>query len=552
MKLFLKNVRSILRKHEVRRLMQLIVLDVIVSILDVLFLILLLIFIAFYTDPDQIIFSSVLTEMRVFQQPLLLLGIFCLLFGLKNFFAYYITERETSCIYSIASRIASDKLSGYLDGDYLKYVQTDSSVHIRHIHHDAIEFSHHVLRGIQQFISQFVLILIVLVPLLVFKPFLSLLLFFALVPPILLSGFLIRKRLRVLRLTGKVLYQQLIQYLKEAISGFVESNVYDKKQFFLHRFNLIQKQHLQNLSDQQISLGLPSRIMEVFVVFGLFILLLIHQSVNPGSDLGVITLGAFMAASYKVIPGIVKMMNALGQIRNYWFTVENLVSSEGVSSQVSGDAVAINSVQFSDVSYKFQDRAVLENLSFDIYRGDMMGVSGISGKGKTTMINLILGFLNPHSGVVKMNGNGLDRRQAWRRISYVKQQPFFIHDTLLRNITLDEATVDQVKLKEVMYVTGIDSLTETLSHGIETIVSESGKNLSGGQRQRVMLARALYKDFDVLILDEPFSQLDEEAELRILKHLQTIAGNGRIVILITHNEVSLSVCNKRLIIDGQA
>ena len=551
MKLFLKKIRLILIKSEIRRLSRLIALDIVVSMLDILFLILLLFFVAHYTGRDQSTMPVTWLKPEIISQPVLLFGAFCGLFALKNFFAYYVIKQQTSYIYSIAARLAADKLSSYLGGDYQKYVYTDSSVHTRHIHHDAIEFSHHVLRGIQQVISQSVLILIALVPLVIFQPMLSLLLSLVLLPPLFLSALLIRKKLRTLRLTGRLLYQKLIQYLKEAISGFVESKVYDKKQFFLGRFNAIQEKHLQNLADEQVAQSLPSRLLEVFVVFGLFSLVLIHQYIKSDPDLNIITLGAFAAASYKIIPGIVKLMNGAAQVRNYWFTVDNLAAGENFSPIEEKD-VTVRSVQFADVCFNFPDKSVLQNLSFDFRSGDMVGISGLSGKGKTTIVNLLLGFLKPDKGTVKINGNGLAPELARRRIAYVKQQPFFIHDTLLRNITLDDLIPDEEKLKEVLTVTGLDEVIKKLNDGIHTLISEAGKNLSGGQRQRVMLARALYKDFDVLILDEPFSELDTEAEVLILEYLRQVAAEGRIIIIITHNEASLLHCNQELVLNGQA
>ena len=138
------------------------------------------------------------------------------------------------------------------------------------------------------------------------------------------------------------------------------------------------------------------------------------------------------------------------------------------------------------------------------------------------------------------------------RISYVKQQHFFLHGSVAENITFEEANYDRKRLNDILAVTGIDQIIHLFPHGLDTVITENGKNLSGGQRQRFMLARALYKDFDLLILDEPFSELDKAAEMKLLKQLRILADIGKIILLITHNTEAFSFCNKTIQLDDSA
>jgi ABC-type bacteriocin/lantibiotic exporter with double-glycine peptidase domain len=181
-----------------------------------------------------------------------------------------------------------------------------------------------------------------------------------------------------------------------------------------------------------------------------------------------------------------------------------------------------------------------------------LGISGVSGRGKTTLIHLVLGFLYADAGNIIFNGEITDPeniKRFWNRISYSKQQAFFLHDSIIKNITLLEGDYDMVKLNRVAAMTGIDKLVTGLSLGWNTTVTENGKNFSGGQRQRLLFARALYKDADVIILDEPFSELDEFGEQEMLKNLQGIAAEGKIILLITHNAEALTFCNKKYLLD---
>ena len=184
----------------------------------------------------------------------------------------------------------------------------------------------------------------------------------------------------------------------------------------------------------------------------------------------------------------------------------------------------------------------------------MMGIRGVSGIGKTTIINLLLGFLSPDAGKIYFNNQITDAnniKQFWPGISYLKQQHFFIHASVAENITLEEAGYSEEILQRVLALTGVDKIVQLLPNGIRDMVTENGKNFSGGQRQRLLLARALYRDFDLLILDEPFSELDEAAEIELLKQLQTIAANGKIILLITHSAEAFTFCNKLIDLHGQ-
>jgi len=160
----------------------------------------------------------------------------------------------------------------------------------------------------------------------------------------------------------------------------------------------------------------------------------------------------------------------------------------------------------------------------------------------------------PDSGSIYFNGKIADtenQKKYWARIAYIKQQHFFLHASILENITLQERDFDRKKIDQILVQTGIDQLINSFPEGLNTLITENGKNFSGGQRQRFIFARALYKDFDLLILDEPFNELDESSEMDMLRQLQAIAAGGKMVLLITHNKEALAFCNRKIIMDAE-
>ena len=184
-------------------------------------------------------------------------------------------------MYDVASRISKEKLGQYLDGNYADYVNIDSSVVNRSISQEPIEFAHYVLNGMQQVFSQLVLVIITTIVVLVFNPLLFPLLLLILAPPVFLVSFLMKQKLDAARFHGKKTSEKTIQHLQEALSGFVESNLYKKNDFFISRYYRQQSQLNHYLSERLIIQNMPPRLIEVFAVFGLMVLIMINIFYAP-------------------------------------------------------------------------------------------------------------------------------------------------------------------------------------------------------------------------------------------------------------------------------
>lgn len=536
----------------------LIILDILISVADILSLALLLYIIHFYTQPNTNQHLPILPHWLSSKQSLWPIALFLLLFSAKNAAGFLVFRAQSRFIARIASRLSRNKLMQYQEGSYLDYIQIDSAVQIRRISHYPVEFSQYIVGGVQQIITQSVLILLSIAGILLFNPQLFLLLFAILLPPVLAVFYLIKKRSKKIRVYAQSSIEKALQHLQEALSGFVEGNVYNKNQAFLERYMNRQQQFNHYLSDLLTAQGIPARMIEVFALIGLFLLLAIYQWSGSGDTSALITIGAFMAAAYKIIPGVVKILNISGQINTYNYTIHELLprSAEraGTIEQpalASTPTTRIQTIRFANVKFAYGQRAILEKINFQVEKGDMLGIAGRSGRGKTTIIHLLLGFLSPQAGNIIFNGTITDtnnRKQFWPRIAYVKQQPFLVHDTFQHNITLNGHCHEQ-QLQEAVHHAGLADLVRSFPDGVQQVVAEQGKNISGGQRQRIAIARALYKEADLIILDEPFNELDAAAEQALLQYFKELALSGKIIILITHNQQSLAHCNKLINLD---
>jgi len=537
-------------------LYKLILFDLVIGLLDIVFLGALLLIVNFYTKGSASPKVSFLPVSLQNPNSLLLIGLFCLLFCLKNWFGFSGLKSQHHFFYAVASRLSKRNMQYYFNNDYAQYVNVDSSVFTRNISQQPIEFSSYILTNFQQVVSQLILIVFTVCAILFYHPTLFLLLFVLLTPPVILLAWFIRGKLRRIRAEIKHTSEKTLQHLHESLSGYIESNIYDKSNFFTNRFHLYQQQLDDNIATQQTLQSLPSRLIEVFAVAGFFMLIAINKLSANGPAVDLLTIGIFMAAAYKIIPGIIKILNCTGQIKTYQFVIDDLLIPQAGTpvSSAAPSPTQIKSIGFQQVYFKHGDHQILNNLSFQLQPGDFVGLSAPSGKGKTTVINLLLGFLHPGCGAITFNGRSVNNealKTYRKRISYVKQQSFFIHDTMLKNITLGDGPVDRDKLDNIISICGLGSFLEKYLEGLEKVITENGKNISGGQRQRMMLARALYHDFDFLILDEPFSEIDDKSETAILTQLQGLARAGKMILLITHNKSGLLFCNKMLSLDGE-
>jgi ABC-type multidrug transport system fused ATPase/permease subunit len=553
----IRKIAQILTREEKRRVGMLTALDIIVSIADILFLALLLLILNNYTDKAAPVRRlSFLLPWLNGQHAVLVIALFFLLFSLKNGVGYLIYRAQCRHLLRIATRISRNRLINYLEGNYSDYINIDTSVQIREISYHPLDFSQHVLGGFQGIITQSVLIIVAIAGIVLFNVKLFFLLFVILLPPVFAIFYFIRKKLRSVRTVARTSSERSLQHLQEALTGFVESNIYHKNADFLERYFADQQRFNEAVADQLILQGIPSRLVEIFALFGLVILIGINSFSGNADHTAVLTIGIFMAAAYKIIPGIVKIMNAGGQINTYAFTVDNLAAERRASGRPIENPVVppIRSVSCQQLVFSYNGHRVLDRQDLHIVAGDFLGMTGLSGKGKTTLLNLLLGFLTPDSGEVVINGLRTDvaaRRRYWSRIAYVKQQPFLLHDTIMNNITLSGEPDDPGRFRDALAAAGLTSLIQSFPEKWDKIIAENGKNISGGQRQRISIARALYKDADLIILDEPFNELDEESETAMLTHFSTLAKKGKMVILITHNKQSLSFCNKLIALEEE-
>lgn len=540
-----RHIVSVLTKPEKRKFIFLCTGNLLVSIADISSLAFLLLIINFYTPQSD---SLNLSYLKSFAQAYPVVPAIALLivFISKSFFGYYVYKVQQKFVNRISARISRTNLTAYLNGSFKHYVSTDSAAFVQKIYHQPVEYANYILSSALQITAEVAMVILSIVGLLIFNTKLLLLVGLVLLPAIVALSYITKKRLSGIRKNIEHVHEKTLQYLNETLEGYVETNIYGRNEKFIERYYRVQTRLNNYIADMQITQGLPARFFEMFAVFGLFILI-IAKLYTQQDTLNIFNLGAFVAAAYKIIPGISRLINLSGMIKTYSYILPLMNNNANPDKRNSNPSPIENiySVEFKNVRFSYNDLSILENLNFKLCAGMMVGITGKSGKGKTTLINLLLGLLKPVSGSIFFNNEKIayaDKNNLWRRVSFVKQESFIFHESVLNNITLFDEDCNTERLTKAICLAGLNDLINQLENGIDTILNEGGKNISGGQRQRIAIARALYKDADVIVLDEPFNELDKHSEIALLQNLKCMVQN-KIIILISHSSKSLSFCD---------
>ncbi len=199
-------------------------------------------------------------------------------------------------------------------------------------------------------------------------------------------------------------------------------------------------------------------------------------------------------------------------------------------------AASAGRLSFENVRFAYDDRPAVNGVSFELSKGEMVALVGSTGSGKTTLLKMLLRFLDPQSGQIRLDGvdlQSIDRQALRARIAYVAQEPFLTDGNVAENIAYGDASPDMARVEQVARAAQAHEFIAELPAGYQQAVGEGGAELSGGQRQRIALARALYRDPMILVLDEATSAIDNETEAAIAHSLRS-AARERSVLVVAH------------------
>ena len=485
---------------------------------------------------------------------LVLLIIIGILYLIKTLFLSYLTYRQNRFLANALATISNNLFVNYLTQPYKFHINNSSSKLIKNLQTEV----NLVGAFNTAFISLFVelgLLFSILLTLLFIEPL-------GAISVGLFLGFLAlifyrfsRRKLTQWGYEREKADGLITKTALEGLGGIKDIKLLHVESFFISKF--IQNQYLKSRvsSNSNTVAQLPRYYLELISVFGLilFIIAMLYQ--NKDIPTLIATIGVFVAAVFRLMPSLNKILTAFQNIKYYSSSVD-IVYSEFLNSQNKSsdqeekdleapkDKIEIQNLSFS---YNSDLKPIINEVNLEIKVGETIGIIGASGEGKSTFIDILNGLFKPTCGKILADDMDIQNNlYSWNKnIGYVAQEIFLMDETIEKNITFgrNHNEIDNKALNYAIKKAQLIDFIEGLPKGLKTKVGERGVQISGGQKQRIGMARALYNDPEVLILDEATSSLDTETEQDLMDAIYSLKKK-KTIIIVAHRMSTLTKCDR--------
>ncbi|MBN4069368.1 MAG: hypothetical protein COA82_01785 [Alkaliphilus sp.] len=424
-------------------------------------------------------------------------------------------------------------------GDVIAKVMDDSSV-----------LGENAVISMPMFWSNIIRLIVVLVVLFMLNISLAILVVLS-IPLYYILFNLINARMRKASSNERNAFGKLFSNVQEKINGISETKIYKKENFIFGLFKqdmnrylkCIKKVVLFNALGMGIS-GLFTSVLPILVlIYGVF--LTYNNVITIGTLIAFYTYLSFLNEPINNLSDFnLGLQRSLGMSDR----VLDFLEVEGDNQENKLTIDLFNKIDVKNVTFAYKkNKLVLKDINFSINRGEKIAIIGESGSGKTSLMNLIMGFYQPIKGEILVNKENVykySEESLFSKISLLQQNPIIFSGTIKDNILFGENNLEP-RLETIIKYTKLGSLVERFEKGLEEEITEEGSNLSGGEKQRISIARAIIREPELLILDEPTSALDVKTEASIVEHLDSYINEKNItMIAITHKPAILSICDK--------
>lgn len=350
----------------------------------------------------------------------------------------------------------------------------------------------------------------------------------------------------------------------EAIQGSKEILVTKRQDYFVREYERSLNKHIRASIMIDMANLTPGYIIEMVCIVGLLAVIVIQASLGGATAEMVETLSVIAFSAFRILPGIASISSMLNTIRSWmpsfnaaYETVKQVdqfeqEDQEGETNietdQMAEQTVLQEEIRFNHVSYRYPntEKYILKDLDFTIKAKTSVGIIGPSGAGKSTFVDVLLGLLIPERGNITMDGQDIQKLGvAWNRnVGYVPQSVYLVDSNIRENIAFGIPTeqIDDKMVWDALEMAQLADFVKKQPDGLDTYVGERGIKFSGGQRQRAAIARALYLNPDILILDEATAALDNETEKALMEAIEALQGHKTLVV-VAHRLTTVKHCD---------
>ena len=506
-------------------------------------------------------YVNFLTEYSEINIFILLFIPLILIFFFKAIFQIFFVWMQNIYVNEIYHIQSSSLYNLYIRQDYIFHSERETSAAVRNIINEINNLQYYVLHLIN-FIVEGLLIIVVFMFLIFFEPIITIscFLFFSFFT---LLYYYLTKTYFIKWGKGKIFTSNL--YIKQILNGFSgikEIKIFGAENRFSNFYEKNIKKYSRYVCLSTVFSSIPKIIIEFLAILSLSIVLLFFILNGQQTDLAIAKLAIVSIIIFRLMPAFNRLNFSLHNLKTLSPSIKvvsneflnlrkNLLNQKSIDQNFKKINFTFNkSINFNKICFKYNnfDKNIFKDLNLTLEKNSMIGIFGPSGSGKTTFVNLITGLIKPNSGQIlidELQDINKDISSWQSKIGYVSQSIFLFDGTIKQNIVFgaEDETIDQSKLLNAIKLSQLDNFIESLKNGSNTLIGENGAKISGGQIQRIGIARSLYRNNDILILDESTNALDEETERDFFKSLMILKGN-RTIIIVSHNKENLKNCDE--------
>tara|TARA_B100000575_G_C23143128_1_gene665896 strand:+ start:3891 stop:5618 length:1728 start_codon:yes stop_codon:yes gene_type:complete len=482
-----------------------------------------------------------------------------LLFIFKSFFLIFFGYYQSNLIYRVNLQLSNNLMNSYLKQNYIFFITKQSSEILRNITSEISVSMSYINAALNLFIETIIVIGIFFI-LLYFQTQITLIIFLIILIFLFFYIFFLQTKISS---WGKIRQKselKTIDIVQQGFGGIIEITILNCQKYFLNIFYNYNKQNLITGRNMNIISVLPRSLLELLAIIIITIIIFLNIFLYDMNNL-LTSLPLFAVAFFRILPSANKIINTY-QTLKFSHPSINLIDKEMqilkkniIHKNFAHDnkTLSFNSnINLNDISFGFNDKKIIKDLNLKINKHEFVGIYGESGSGKTTFLNIFLGLISPKQGSIKVDNVNIEKNLIkWRNnISYTSQNFFIAPVTIKQNIAfgIEEDKIDSFQLDYAIKNSELQNLIDELPSGINTIVEEGGVNLSGGQRQRLAIARSLYFDRKIIVMDEATSSLDKTTEFKIYKNLKKL--KNKTILVVTHNLEIKKFCDRVLNINN--
>jgi ABC-type multidrug transport system fused ATPase/permease subunit len=489
------------------------------------------------------------------QLVIYVMSVIVLVYLIKTIFLIFLGWRQSKFTTELAANLSDKLFLGFLRQPYTFHLQRNSAELLYKVQGEVSQFSA-VWQAFVILSSEFSVIIGIFLLLVINEPVgaLSVTVFF------IVTGFtfyrITRNKLLLWGQNRQYHSAQTNQHLLQGLGGIKDIKLMGREEQFLKEYSFHNHRFAWIMTKISTLSLIPRLYFELLSVIGMAVLIIVMALQNKPFDLVLPTLGIFLIAAFRLIPSLNRIMSSVQTVRFMQSTIDILYSEflnirqieQAHSIEKNEKAIFNNALVASNLSFSYPNTVSksIKNISLKINKGQTVGFIGPSGSGKSTLVDILLGLLSQDDGTIMIDGISIkDCKRDWQnRIGYVSQTIYLIDDSLRKNIAfgIKEDQIDDNLVLKALGAAQLDDFVEGLPDKLETFVGERGVRLSGGQRQRIGIARALYHDPEVLVLDEATSSLDTETEREVMKAVRAFKGN-KTVIIVAHRLSTVEHCD---------